>query len=608
MFHSKVPRVFVVASFLLCFLVTYTTFYLYHHVPPSYPTANSPAAPISDATLVLDDVPVVQNIEGHVFNPAESNPTETAQVSDATDLAPSEQPEGNGDGSTDQATDQTTGDTTVPATDSADGTQKEENAATDNIDQSQRVSGQVTDVGTTPGQTTDTWSSPAGGSAVQAQQPLLLPDPKDCPRDLEFLVRASVDLGLTESVRYTRRRIRPVYSNKVDRNEIANISEPLLKDEVEVDMWDCWDAQIPNSAPIKLQVPQPYAQQSYKHLIFGIATDYKRLNDSILPFSHWLSGTGAKLVATVTDMSQKMPDEVRRLELAFADADIDATLVAPLDDAFTTSQNHFTVLVSMLEVSTPETQWFGLLDDDTFFPSLKPLSDSLATVDYKTDAYVGTLSEDFVAVRLFGFMAFGGAGAYLSPSLARKLGEQVFKCLYEASSIEGDIIIRDCVYTNSKAKLTILPGLFQQDMRTDVSGFFEAGFRPINLHHWKSWYHEPVAKMAAAADLCGDCFLQRWRFGNDTLFANGYSITTYRDGVDAVDLSLVEGTWERADRDYDFSVGPLRPKLSREQKRSYVLRDVEVTDRGDLRQLYVRENNPEVGELDEVVELIWEKH
>ncbi|KAI5859579.1 glycosyltransferase family 31 protein [Durotheca rogersii] len=561
MFPAKVPRVFVVASIILSFLVTYTTLHLYHRVPPSYPATNSQVASIADA-VTLGQRPG----PGHGSNTAQ---TATTTVLPTVLASPAPRPT-SGKGEPDRKPGAGEKPPTPPVL---------------------------------PGY----YSNVAGGTSEEEQQ-MPLPDPRHCPEDLRFLVRSSIDLELTERVRYTRRYIQPVFSKSTIRDDVVNITEPLVKGDVEVDLYDCSDVTIPTSAPIKLHVPNPYPDAAFAHLVFGVATDFHRLNDSIRPFSHWMSDTGAKLVAVVTDAKDKKAEEMDKLARAFEVAGINATLVRPINDTFTTSQNHFTVLVSMLEHASPEAQWFGLLDDDTFFPSLKPLSDSLAKLDHETDAYVGALSEDFAAVRTFGFMAFGGAGAFLSAPLARKLGDQALKCIDEATSKEGDIIIRDCVYTNSKAKLTILPGLYQQDMREDVSGFFEAGLRPLNLHHWKSWYKEPVEKMAAAVKLCGDCFLQRWRFGTDTVLSNGFSIVMYPDGLDSVDLQSMEGTWNKAGKDYDFSIGPLRKALPADKKRSYKLRAAEFGENGDFQQLYLRVGDAARGELDEVVELVWRRH
>ncbi|KAI1412478.1 glycosyltransferase family 31 protein [Hypoxylon sp. FL1857] len=551
MFPSKVPRVFGLASVVLLFLVTYTTLHLYHRVPPSYPAADPQVIPIKDVATIeeqsnIDDAVAAETTTNNVIIPKPATPTLESTIQD-------EGPK-------------------------------------------------ITGSGAQP-------SQPPVEPPVEPGHLPPLPNPKHCSKDLEFLVRSSADLELTERVHYTRRYVQPIISDNVDRDSVANITEPLLKDVVEVDLYDCGDAWIPQSAPIKLHVPMPHSEAVFTHLIFGVATDYSRLNDSISPFAHWISGTGAKLVAVVTDAKEKSPSEMIQLQDRFEIAGINVTLAKPINETFTTAQNHFAVLMPMLEHSNPGTQWYGLLDDDTFFPTLKPLSDSLATLDHKVDAYVGALSEDFQAVRGFGFMAFGGAGAFLSAPLAKKLGDQALKCIDEATTREGDTILRDCIYTNSRAKLTILPGLYQQDTRGDVSGFFEGGPKPLNLHHWKSWYNAPVEKMAKATKFCGDCFLQRWRFGKDTVFSNGFSIAIYSDGVESVDLRLMEGTWGKAEsKDFDFSLGPLRAPYPTEKKKSYRLREAEFEENGDLKQLYVRVGNSSIGELDQVVELVWQKH
>ncbi|KAF3005381.1 hypothetical protein E8E14_007967 [Neopestalotiopsis sp. 37M] len=442
----------------------------------------------------------------------------------------------------------------------------------------------------------------------QQQSPVAALSPCE---DLKFLTSVHSQQPLTDKVRYQRICIEPIFSTDVDRHAVANLSTSLFGSEATVNINECEAATLPECTRIKLKVPEPYdIDHDVSHLVFGVATDYQRLLESIDAFAHWLArpgGRGAKLVALLADYSWHKDVEIEALLEEFRDADINVQLVRPLRETDTVSDSHFAVLAHMLE-SNPEAQWYGLLDDDTFFPrGLKPLSDALATLDYTQDQYVGALSEDFEAVRTFGFMAFGGAGVYLSAPLAKTLGSHLHECIHGATGAEGDIIIRDCVYSNSKAKLTTLPGLFQQDLKDDASGFFESGVEAINFHHWKSWYNDPVVDMAAAALYCGDCFLQRWQFGDDTVFTNGYSIVKYLYDVRNIDLNQMEGTWTNADRDFDFSIGPLRRKLVRDEKKSYKLKAADFTDNGNLHQLYVWDGNPATGEADGVIEVVWQK-
>ncbi|RYP75779.1 hypothetical protein DL770_007346 [Monosporascus sp. CRB-9-2] len=342
-----------------------------------------------------------------------------------------------------------------------------------------------------------------------------------------------------------------------------------------------------------------------------MATTFNRLRESLAHIAHWCSGRGTKIIVIIVDWDDRYR-EISSLLEEFHRQDIEATFFKPLNESHTTSQSHFMVLTQMVRESGRETKWFGLLDDDTFFPHLKPLSDALAKLDHTREMYVGGLAEDFGSIRNFGLMAYGGAGAYLSAPLARKLGdlEQATKCIHETPPDFGDVIIRDCIYHHSKTKLTWLPGLYQHDLTGDLSGFFESGVEPLNLHHWNSWYKEPVTKMAATTKFCGGCFLQRWRFGKDTVFSNGYSIVKYRHGLENLDLNKMEHTFGAVygdvDPQYDFTIGPLRDRVGDDEKKSYRLVDTEISN-DIMRQLYIFRGNREAGTPDEVVELVWVK-
>ncbi|KAI2615158.1 hypothetical protein GGR54DRAFT_642657 [Hypoxylon sp. NC1633] len=433
----------------------------------------------------------------------------------------------------------------------------------------------------------------------------------------EFLDRATNNLSfeLSPSIKYSRRCIQPLFTSQAKRREVVDVSQPLIVDQVtlRLDQLEDSSKNLTSCTPIKLTVPDPYpVAEGFPHLIFGLATSYDRLRESLTSIAHWCSHRHSRLIVIVVDWNDRTEDVIK-LQQTYRDSGIRASFIEPIDESHTTSQSHFMVLTQMVKESGPGTKWFGLLDDDTFFPHLKPLSDALGSLDHTEDVYAGALAEDFGSVKNFGIMAYGGAGAYLSASLAQKLGapDQAAACIREAPPNQGDIILRDCVYQHSRARLMILPGLYQQDLVGDLSGFFESGVELINLHHWRTWYHEPVVRMAAAADFCGNCFLQRWRFGSDTILSNGYSIAIYRHGLENVDLDKMEQTWGQVYGDvnpeYGFTLGALRKKEDEHEKKSYKLVDAEISGRGVMRQLYVWKGNFEAQELDEVLELVWQR-
>lgn len=293
----------------------------------------------------------------------------------------------------------------------------------------------------------------------------------DTPFDYLWRIRRELALDLTPNVTYSRRCIKAMTTTQAPREKVVSIMEPLIQNPVTLQLAHqgseiSGDASLPDCTPIRLLVPEPYpAKEQFPHLIFGMATTYTRLQDSLESIEHWASGTSSRLFVVVEDYTARTT-EVLQLQAVFQTRGIQAYFKAPLSDSTSTSQNHFLVLTGMLEASGPETRWFALLDDDTFFPHLKPLSSALGQLDHTVDMYVGALSEDFGSVKNFGIMAYGGAGAYLSVNLARKLGtlDQATACLDEAPENLGDMVLWNCVYHHSRAKLTPLPGLYVDEL------------------------------------------------------------------------------------------------------------------------------------------------
>lgn len=421
-----------------------------------------------------------------------------------------------------------------------------------------------------------------------------------CSPDVEFLKQK--EHGLTENIIYSRRCVVPKYSTDIDRDAVAKLNGPLITQKTTINLTECDQIKSLPCDELVIPVTPAYPKQTYEEFVFGVATYYDRMIDALPSFDHWLAGSGALLVAVIVDHATK---DLTALEAIFETHNIKLKTV-PGDPMLTIDQNHFITLRPTVQNIGPETKWVGILDDDTFFPSLAALSAKFSEYDHTKEVWLGQLSEDFYSVRSWGFFAYGGAGAFLSVPLAKKLEPFQEQCLEEAALPSGDGMLRDCVYYHSRTKLTLVPGLHQQDMKGDLSGFFEAGLRALSLHHWKSWYEEPIPKMAQITDVCGDCYLQRFQFDKDTLLSNGYSIALYRKGVEQLNLEYMEATWNQHGPEFDFSIGPLRPALQEDEKRSYRVKGAEWLKDGRFRQIYVYKAQAKSGEtMDEVVELIW---
>ncbi|KAL6799755.1 glycosyltransferase family 31 protein [Trichoderma sp. SZMC 28012] len=440
---------------------------------------------------------------------------------------------------------------------------------------------------------------------------------KPCASELDYLRRK--EYGLTRNVIFRKRCFRGVYSSDANsRDTVSEIENPLLGSRADIlDLDDQCKRispsdtpdQVTSCEPITLQVAEPYPVADLSKVIVGVATTLSRLQDSVSQFSHWMSGTGVLFLAIVVDESAT-DDDLDSLESMYANYDMSLTAIRPWNCSFDVNEQHFAIIRDLVDYATHDTQWAVIIDDDTFFPSPYSITQLLASYDPTVPTYIGGLTESPGAVEYFGVMAYGGAGVFMSMPLMQQLDAHVEDCLAESLTREGDGLLSGCIHNYTQTELTAIPGLYQLDMRGDMSGFYESGVFPLSLHHWKSWHQAPVDKMAKIADFCGDCFLQRWRFDGDTVLANGYSISVYQDGISQTDMDLIEGTWEAA-MNYEGTMGKMRDKTEEAKKKSYRLIDAEEVD-GNLRQVFLHHGVADLdydGEeeaMDEVVEIWWE--
>lgn len=403
------------------------------------------------------------------------------------------------------------------------------------------------------------------------------------------------NLNLKDKIFLSRRCVTPVWSRTVNRDVVASIpDDPLIKTNTFVDLQKC-DRQVIESIPcepLELEVPLPFPEAEYPEFLFGVTTSHGRLLESMGPWMQWLAHSKAKIVAAVTDRVFADDDPERiALERLMSENGIDMTIVNGRGRGLDRAREHFLMMKSLTENIRPTTKWIGILDDDTFFPSLWPIREQLSKYDPAKRYYIGALSENFGAVIQWGFQAFGGAGVFLSVTLLKDLDPWLETCAQTSNTNQGDVLLRQCVDWYTRTKLTLMPGLYQMDLMEDINGFYEGGLNPLSLHHWKSWHHAPVADIARIGDVCGECLLQRWKFGDNTILANGFSVNVYGEGVlNNVNLDRLEGTWHNAEDprgQWDFSVGPVRPKIDYKNRKRLLLVETEWLDEHTLRQVYV---------------------
>ncbi|XRM39428.1 hypothetical protein ABZX51_002783 [Aspergillus tubingensis] len=347
------------------------------------------------------------------------------------------------------------------------------------------------------------------------------------------------------------------------------------------------------TATVTIEGPQPSAPPDASHIIFGLSTSIDRLIDSLDAFAHWAAGTNAQILVVVDSGGQKKEAERRAQALG-----IRLTIVEEDNERL---DRYFYLVQYLYKHKDKSTQWVVMMDDDTFFPSMTRLVDRLATYDASMPQYVGAVTEDLQQMYSSGYMAYGGAGIFLSIPLLEQLQPWFDECYVFKGG--GDHMLSQCIYKHTNTKLSWERDLFQLDLRGDASGFYEAGrAQPLSVHHWKSWFQADMAALSKASSICGEeCLLHRWLLQDEWYLVNGFSVIKYSTVSD--DPLAMEQTWNASQytgpNPFTYSLGPLRRKD--EKKISFRMKDV-VQEKDRVRQVYVHEVTPEEVE---VLEVVW---
>lgn len=399
--------------------------------------------------------------------------------------------------------------------------------------------------------------------------------------------------GLSGDVKY---RKRDIFVEITDREGLP------ITTSMDVNLFDAEPVSVSSShttnncsEPITVKVPPSLPFRDASHVDFAISTNMERLMDSMDAFSVWAGYTNTRFLVFIEPGADQRKAQRKAkslgLNIELFESDVDY-------------ENRYSLLVKLLaDNARPETRWFCIMDDDTFFMSMPRLLQMLDKYDDSKPHYVGTVTESDSQLSMFGIFAYGGAGMFFSRPLMDQLGQIWDEC--DAGTDHGDGKIAHCVYQYTHAKLEMENGLNQLDLFNDASGWFEAArVIPVSLHHWKSWFMADMVKMTAVREVCGmNCVLRQWKFADGWVLTNGYSVIHHGAGVsDEYGAFAMEKTWDdlngSTDESFVRTLGPLR---SREfDKISFRLEDV-IQEGGQVRQIYIRRD----ASGDEVLELVW---
>ncbi|GAA94400.1 glycosyltransferase family 31 protein [Mixia osmundae IAM 14324] len=243
------------------------------------------------------------------------------------------------------------------------------------------------------------------------------------------------------------------------------------------------------------------------------------------------------------------------------------------------------------------TEWFLVLDDDTFFIDPHNLIDALGRYDSDQDWLLGGYSEAEIQQWTWGHIAYGGGGIIISRSLMKKMHDQYEGCRAHNIIInehQGDGKLTFCAalvigeldrfnkHLGVKSRMTDplfqwgsnnvvtpLEGLNQMDIGDDSSGFFQSGLEVLSVHHYNSWTmifpqrHLEQLRFAPGHQSADARVLSlrllaaaAWTLGGGNLFRRsvfddgkvvlvlGYSITFYAKPLSREDLNRTEWTWQ----------------------------------------------------------------
>ena len=416
------------------------------------------------------------------------------------------------------------------------------------------------------------------------------------------------ELDLRAPVSYARLRIDIAESkwyhradNDSARREL-NVAMPPLRhlSVLDGDLIASEHETCSNQTTIKMHTPSN-APVDASNIVFGVATTLDRLEQSLLPFSHWAGHTGTRILSLI-DSNSGSTGQIAKVLRDATDLGIDLHIARQNLSEYASEGDRNFALTKYLYKNQPDSQpqWAAFIDDDTFFPSMEALMQRLDQYDAALPQYIGGLAEDLHQLQNFGYMAYGGGGIFVSMPLLEQVNEHFDEC--NGTGFEGgDKRLAQCIYSHTTTKLSWESGLHQTDLHGDPSGFYEADrVQPLSIHHWKSWNDVDIVGLSAVSSICGTaCLLQRYRFADGWNLVNGFSIFKYSDGYSAGNAAAMEETWSDGGN-YMHSLAPLKPKD--DGKVSYRL-GRSLVDAGRVRQFYVKRSH----DGDGVVEVEWRR-
>jgi hypothetical protein len=482
------------------------------------------------------------------------------------------------------------------------------------------------------------------------------------PQEVKFLSHLISAHGLTREVPWYSRRIQTSFTAK-SRMSMTQVPAKFLASDFTRARIDDQQLELRSERSTRMAINKAAKDERVNatSLLFGISTTYARLtyasNSLVKDWERWLTdgngkSNGATLVLTLHNADEH---EVRRVTTSLKAQGIDAAVLPSVVDGDATAR--YAELLRILKDRNSELsakgkakKYIGLVDDDVFFPAMSSLMRKLSKFSPDKEYYIGAPSEssDWTVEMDKTQLTYGGGAVFLTSPMVTKLTS--LPCMDEKQrreeprrSSQWDLFLYECITTHSDLNLQVLPSYYNPededvygDHQISIDGY-GSGIQPLTLHHYKNSHRFDAGKGHLVTSVCGeDCFFQRFLFRDGWILVNGYTLSHYPDGVDALPVrghpaqAETEGepksvvghrlVVDRPDRPSDMKVIAWRGP-----KRTWRLLDAKITESGEVWQAYVKRkggspfddfddrlpgdvvhSEEDHSDVDSVIVLIWE--
>ncbi|KFH42959.1 hypothetical protein ACRE_063190 [Hapsidospora chrysogenum ATCC 11550] len=404
----------------------------------------------------------------------------------------------------------------------------------------------------------------------------MIPEGTTSPEEL-YLSRLAHDLGLSTEVSWRTWRIVPSEQSEhwPSLTKVNLDFEGVAPNIVNPGMGEHMDLYARKRMELPVPVSPLLGKTDASDFLFGVSTTYARLRDRdyamIKAWSRWLTdghhhSNGASLVVV---LNQARAGELNEIDEMLQATGIDCW-VTTTEEPMSMARRYFELsrilktFAANLAANGQDKRWFGLVEDDVFFPSLSHLRDRLFS--YNTDGryYIGLPSEQLDWETQGNTITTYGGGAIL---LTRTAISEVpnLPCFQTKKSSSSsffqskrwDELLYDCLLEHTDMDMHVLPGFFSPNDEPSESetDSYETGLQPLLLRRYTERHLLNINKAHLVTSVCGEsCFMQRYLFKDNWVLVNGVSLTRYPDGVQVSQRpgpSLEKRTLEDHDGDSD---------------------------------------------------------